>query len=1629
MFQSDKLNQYLQTSDTIKNESKVFAEWNMNDPENIKNIGNYRYRPSNQNSEFYIIPTSYNDDDPGMYWTGATNCDTVIESGLKDDDQPNLFVSPVEKMKMLFSLEDCIKPFRPRSGINKIIYLNNSSFGLNSVQFIDDLRSQYSNRPRYYMASRDDQFKYWTSYRTELGTTTQVSSSIENSKQEQVVRGVSFYDPATSQNYIEDAAPFVVYNNEIPTNKIVIKMQTNVGDQSIGQIKYNNLIMDDPLYGDQNKTVPKKWSIEVLKNNTWQNVISFDENSTKENGEPLIGADGYVQISYGIKVPLQYKKIYNFIEEINNETLLPDSANEGDAYLVVENENSIGLIFIWHINEWKSFVPEYGWFISSEEINEHQGIVTKISNPEYYISGTQKIFREIDIISGIRIVVKTMNKPNCTFDLIEFSPRIFANISDTVSSFSITKTMSDLGNSSIPVGDILASTGSLQIFDTDLIFNENNIFDKKTGQGSIIAKYLSKQIKFIFYEKIYDDFELYIPLKTMYSTVIPKTNYPDLNVEIELRDFFMFLEASKAPQLFLTDISASYAIALLLDFIGFSNYSFVRSVDEELVIPYFFVEPGQNVAEVMKKIAMAAQSAMFFDEYNNLIIMSKDYIIPNDTNNREISTTLYGEEEAICTNGNSYKVNGYLYSFNKLPAIKEFGCYINVTSNTIYAWSDITNFWQEVGQLEKIIKPNIISFSSQEKKVYNDGRINYTTRYLQRSIGSLRAAPFLDEYKNYVYKPVLLWEAAGNTNRQTVNEIAAQSSAFMLGAVPLNSNLTLDPPYALNNKIYNNIIDVGDNVYWVTNYQGFFYANGEIIKYDAVEYSISGVSSPVWITSNEQYQKYFANLPFNGKMYPTGRLRIYTNPEYVYENEILTLKNANPIKEHGRGQFGTKITNHTAGIEDGSYWKNNQNVYGCIQEASSYLFNPAQYITYPTPLTANIAGKSKIISGKTINADTLSKQSYRTGTIKNFLVDVNSTELSTSYQKTTLPGTIQSSALNFIGPQITQDINPTNFVSYIYKDFKQNDGTYIPYIHYGSRMRIIGKIESNSNQSQSALGASEIYSGSISSDGYISPYVSANNNATSFSLTGGSGGIGINIDNEKNTGYFLEIVALNTTNIKDYANVNNNSKVSYNIVSNPAPVCVDNEVTVWTDTEIDFVVGQPVIISGLVDAADPSNPTLLNGEYNITAINENKKSFKYKINTTLNTTSITGGNVSINIEDSFNFANVIFYKVVSDANNNAIPYKLWSGLTYINVDSGQFYGQSRVFGEENTTVYDLAIEYSNIGSSRKFYLYLNDNQIATVTDSSPLKEKHSLALFVRGQSNLMFENVYALCQNYSENSVSTIANSLPEIFGDTELNTSEVLRKYSISGLVQQTYLSGISSLTGPKYNMYFEEFGTILRECAYFNILYDRAYPALTAKIMKPANNLRGYAVSGFYAWSYGAEFLIFNCSDFAIALDDTSGNYLRIMGTAFTQSTAYSLTVDDLYRKRLNIQDYQPSGQEILMDSTLVEKEYNRIKNSRDRYGKNEITIESPYIQTTDAAENIFKWVMDNVSKPRKVLGINVFGVNNLQLGDLVSIKYINDDGMNLIISENQKFIVYHIEYSKKSNEISTTIYLVEA
>jgi hypothetical protein len=1293
------------------------------------------------------------------------------------------------------------------------------------------------------MSSRYDQFRYWTSYRTENNIERGIASIVSN-----------------DLHYIDDAVPFVVYKESVPANRLVVKMQTNVGDVDLGPFATSTGSIPDPLYGDTNRTTPARWKIQYLKNNQWIDAYNFRENDTLASGEPIIGSDGYVELEYGLIIPEEYRSTFVFAQTLSSSTLLPESNVEGYAYLVIENAGDRGTMYIWTNGDYATFSPEYGWQLGSETIDLNTNFITDLTSPASFQNDTEGgvTYRDFAYLDGIRIVVDVMNKSDSTFDLIEMSPRLVVDISDKAIDYKITKTLSDIGITSLPVGQLLASNGQLSIFDDDQAFNDQN-------SDSIIADYVRKNIKFTFYEIILDveGFDYYIPIKTLYSEGFPQADVTGGTLSIDLRDFFFFLESMPAPRLLTTQASLSYAITTLLDYIGFSNYVF-RRVDGESdpVIPFFFVAPDQNVAQVLNQLAVATQTAMFFDEYNNFIVMSKDYLMPT-LDQRDTDFVLSGVTNQTDT-----------------------GVIQNATSGNL---------------------PNILSIASKDKKIYNDGKINYTTRYIQRSYGSIKQSSMIDQDKSWIYKPSLLWEVSGTENTKTINEVASNQSNYVLGAMPLNSDLTISPPTVVNHLMTNNILDLGENVYWLTRYQGYFYSNGEIIKYDAVQFNITGTGN-VFISSNQEYQSYFSSLPFNGKIYPTGLVRIYATPFYETVDGITRLQNG-AVVDHGRAQFGTTISLHTAGID--AYWSNNDYIRG-VDMQTQYLFTTQldQDVTYPST-TTGAAGVNNV----------LARQTTRNGVIKNFMATNYLTETQVNNLKSTQSGTIQSSAFVMNGPSFKTTEIPLNFVSYVYKNLNG------AYKHFGTRIRVIGKIENNTSRTQTPIGSTTYYQ------------TSGTQPNQTVSIGGGSGGLAVLLNPETNNGYYFEIVALTEDNINSYLKLD------------------------------------------------------------------------------------TKGNA----EKSIN--NILFYKIKKDSsNNNAIPIKLWGGLSKILVDDGRFTGQYRMAGEENPTVYDLSVEYEDIGKIRRFYLYINNKLVKVVDDTDPLPIYNNMALFTRGSSRCMFENIYALSENYSQNTVFTVGETLASALSEGKINANESFRKYAMSGIVQATHLSGISAQEPPKYNMYFEEFGSIMRECAYFDVKYDRAYPALYAQLSPTFNRIKGYTTSGFLADSYGAEFLIFNATDTALSLDETSGNFLRIQGVTFTQDTTHELSVDEYFKKRGNLSDPEFQGSSLIF-SPLVEKaKYDEIRQSRMIYGKNEFSIDSIYIQTDDDAQALMGWIINKVMHPKKSIGVNLFSIPTMQLGDIVTVNYKDSSGLDLVTPDSSRFVVYNIEYSRGNSGPSMTTYLAE-
>jgi hypothetical protein len=1096
------------------------------------------------------------------------------------------------------------------------------------------------------------------------------------------------------------------------------------------------------------------------------------------------------------------------------------------------------------------------WNLSTQSIDIDTPLFTDFNN---------KDSTDVLYVRGLRVVVNSMSKKDATFDLIELSPRLAVDFSDIVTDYSVKKVAANLGDTGIPVGQLIASTGSITFGDYEQALNKNN-------PDSVIAKYVKRNVQFKIYEivKNVNSQNIYIPIKTLYAEDFPDIDTKTRVTQIQLRDAFAYLESLVAPTMLINNVSLSYAIAMLLDSIGFSNYIYKRATtDIEPIISNFFISPNTTVAQVLEDLAVSTQTATFFDEDNNLVFMSKNYMIPGE-GDRE-------SDEADWVLRGSFDPNNP----TKLP--------------------------------------NIVETANKEEVVFNGGKVVYDVRYIQKTYRELREAFSLSRREQeWVYKPSLLWEVSATENVAAENNSFGNQTAYALSAVPLNSNITADEPIIENGQIKNNIIDLGEQVSFLVRYNGYFYAGQEIIKFDAIEYIIPGVGVK-WIRSAEEFADYFRQIPFGGRMFPTGRVRIFV--EYNYAEDGST-----PISvaRHGRGQFGTKIQAHSAGIDiskASTHWT--QVNVGGITMQSKYLFGDKIDEVTKETLKPNKAAGIKLSATTTSN--NIAKVSLRQSLIRNRLAsDYFSDTYLSNEQLKEWSNNVQSSCLFFAGPSSLT--SPEKFVSYTYVDPFNGE---IPK-HVGARIRIAGTINyDGSLQSPSGAYPFVTIPASTSPDSTVS---------SNTQINSASGGICLWLDPQTNNGYFLEIFALNEKNIDKFGS------------------------------------------------------------------------------------------------DLDTLANVIFYKVVSnktDGTGDAIPVRLWSGRANIQVDTTGLANIARTVGQADPIVYDIAVDWNTKNGGTEFFIYLNNELIGTTFDGENLiNKKPNIGTFVRGNSRLMFEKVYAIKESESANFVN---NSEAIINAGLVLNNrsdSDVqLANYSLPEAVTSTYFSGISPIAEPKYKMFMEEFGTIMRECAYFNVRYDKAYPALAAMIAKTFNRLKGYVVSGFTPNAYGAEFLVFNTSDSAILLDETAKAWLKIIGITFTQQSTQELTMEEYFDENSNLSDPAYFGGNADGNIVLNKQNYQKIKNSISQYGKKEFTIESPYIQNKDLAENIMKWMVEKIAiTPRLSVGVKTFGTPHLQLGDIVEFYYKDKTEKDQVAPQSKKFVVYSIDYSRSAAGLDSTVYVSE-
>jgi hypothetical protein len=71
--------------------------------------------------------------------------------------------------------------------------------------------------------------------------------------------------------------------------------------------------------------------------------------------------------------------------------------------------------------------------------------------------------------------------------------------------------------------------------------------------------------------------------------------------------------------------------------------------------------------------------------------------------------------------------------------------------------------------------------------------------------------------------------------------------------------------------------------------------------------------------------------------------------------------------------------------------------------------------------------------------------------------------------------------------------------------------------------------------------------------------------------------------------------------------------------------------------------------------------------------------------------------------------------------------------------------------------------------------------------------------------------------------------------------------------------------------------------------------------------------------------------------------------------------------------------------------------------------------------------KWMVEKTTKPRKSVGVQIFSIPTIQLGDIVSLDYI-ENGVSMASSPGSRFVVYNIEFARNSDGPDMKLFLSE-
>lgn len=925
------------TQSSLKSVHKIVAEWNQNAYNKILYVGSYPITILATSSDPTYAKSFDSRMEEGGWDNGGNYLSTQSDSsldGMKEDME----------LKKVRDLKDVTGTERPDPGIihpfNYPNINNSTNSKVNIIENATDARvyNLLGASNRAYPVTEKSKTKYWYSPRYCRKNTT---NSITR----------SFIGVSNDSGVMLGNNAFIVYENDIITNKIVIKTQTNNGypeDFSIEILKSSS---------------PTTWTKIFTENSTARTARTLTKTGTALSGVKTITLSDSLNLFVGMAVSgtgiASNSKIVEILPNskilINNATTASISAG---TLSFIDNPFDDGILRITG----KYVTDKMEWSLAGGV--EEENAITNLT-----VNGSL----DVEEIVGIRFSVQKLSRGNGTLDIIEISPRLVADMTSYTTDLSTNSRIGD-SNLGLPSGSIVTSNGNITFFNKDNLISNTNT-------NSILNNLIKPNVKFTILNKLESGSIIkYVPIKIMYADSWDLSS--DWSANVSLSDYTKFWKTQAPPDILLGSsdgIRCSAIIKILLDNAGFTKYSFNKTGDtdeyvyEDKKLDFFYCDgvSSSTIMSTLEDIAKSMQLSMFFDQYNNFVVMTKEAVTQKQY---EYDYWFVADENNITVDDPEYSViNGHYLSnvetfddkiIQPITSGEIEYTNLGIPKMSTYLLSETLRQNQDLQTVNKDNIRNILESGFAELTLNRE--MSYVPQQIwmpdESNGGSeaLLAAGVLKQDVSATRPKTII----GSHIFDAANKNEAVRRAFeyiKTEADKLSGQERLD----VLNSIIIGIEEQDLTVSFQQKYSSFVFIDDELIKYNGILFAVNKPGYPSELKiffSREELISFQSQAPSGSSYIPVG-LIVDLNMTISSRPDITNSTYKYICIGDGRGQDDTKISKHSSGINsDTNGWLEfSSKMYDTSQPHSSATIN--LLVDTNIPSTDNPAFSTKVHAG------------------------------------------------------------------------------------------------------------------------------------------------------------------------------------------------------------------------------------------------------------------------------------------------------------------------------------------------------------------------------------------------------------------------------------------------------------------------------------------------------------------------------------------------------------------------------------------------------------------------------------------------------------------------------------------